>query len=875
MAFDPSAYKQAVLEPARKAGHTPPADLLVRYALDRSDLGSDSAFEKRVTEVSGYWNRLSAGNNQVYKKLVAALIAAHTELERRGELTAAAFRKQREQAETAARARLTQRVTSIAKTLSCVTLDTVRRLVEDGGGVVEEREVRDALRKQGIRVVDPPWRIPSGPPLPTARKLAELLTLLDIRLSVELILGTDGLRQGFTLKDGFRTHDGKVIGAETLAGARDGMATRALDKRKTAATNVITLLQLALETPGKLEELLIWEIATILRRETAAGLPVNAVIDTATDLGLDNAEAWELVVSLPTGTGDGEAAGPADDSELVEELIRAGDLHGAAELAGSPDTTVRAATRERLDAALAEVAGLLAEAGRANTAGDTEQEAILLGRVLAKKNDDDVRARLDRIAPPPPDGVTATADGDRVVVNWRHSPARTGTVRYRVVRAADIPAVSPDAHGGLGETDTTSAVDGQPLIGVPGCYTVFAGRGSAWSAGVPAPPVTILPEVGDLRLDATATSVSGSWTVSPEAIGVEIQRTGDDGEPRPVTPLPGGQDGFTDDGLRSGVLYEYRVRAVYRAPDGGRLTTPGVVASIRPQDDPVAVTDLMVEPVPNSNPPLVELTWTDPPAGVAEIRQASGEPAWAPGEPVSLESVRSYGRRQTGALTRRPGGRAAMRIPARDGAAHFTVFSVGPRHAVAGNRVRYAIANPVTDLRAQRLGTRIRLSWIWPDEASAVLVSWQGEDGRGERECLRREFVDDGGFSVDAGTGAVEIAVRTLARDDDGRVLSAPATRSLAARRPHVRYRFDRSGVLGRNTVLVLTSDTSCEVPPVTVVRGDRRSGEVIARIPGCRISPGTPVVRPVGSSRRVGPLPALACFPENDAGDGLVFGPM
>lgn len=881
MPFDSGAYKKAVLEPARKAGNVPPADLLVRYALDRSDLSSDAAFDARVTEVSGYWNSLSAGNNQVYKKLVAALIAAHTGLERRGELTAAAFRKRREQIETNARAKLTQRVTSIAKTLSCITLETMRRLVEDGDGVLEEKDVREALRKQGITVIDPPWDIPAAAPLPAARRLADHLNVLGHRLSVDLVLGADELRKGFTLKKGFRTHDGKVIAESTLESLRDDMATRTLDKSKTAATNVITLLQLALKTPGKLEELLIWEIATALGRDVAAGLPVNAVIDTATELGLDSAEAWELVVTLTSAGTRGSAPAAGDDSELVEEMMRSGDLRAAEELARTPGVDVRSSTRERLDAALAEVTKLLAEADRANASGDAEQEALLLGQVLLKRADDDVRARLDRIAPPPPVGVTAMADGDRVVVNWQHSAARTGTVHYRVVRSAVTPATSPDAHDLLVETDAGSAADGQPLVGVPGHYTVFAGRGGAWSAGAAAPAVVILPEVGGFQLDATATTVSGSWTSSPAAIDVEIERTGGDAGPERIPPRAGGQDGFVDDGVRAGVLYEYRVRAIYRGPDGGRLPTPGVVDTIRPQNDPVATGDLTVEPVPNTTPPQIELRWTDPPSGAAEIRLASVAPDWTPGEVVSLESLRSYGRRQTGALTRAPGGRTAMRIPARDGAAYYTVFSVGPRHAVAGNVVRYAIANPVSDLRAKRLGTRVRLSWIWPDEARAVLVTWNGEDAQGEQECLRREFIDDGGFTIDAGTGALEVSVRTVARDTGGRVLSAPATRRLTARRPHVRYHFDRRGFWRRRTVLVLTSDTVCDVPPFAVVRGDRRgrpdgpdAGEVMIRVPGCRVSPDTPVVHLIGRSRGVGPTPALACFLETGSDGGLVFGP-
>ena len=50
-----------------------------------------------------------------------------------------------------------------------------------------------------MSINDPPWHIPTGPPLPIARALPDNLRVLGIRLSIELILGAEGMRAGFSL----------------------------------------------------------------------------------------------------------------------------------------------------------------------------------------------------------------------------------------------------------------------------------------------------------------------------------------------------------------------------------------------------------------------------------------------------------------------------------------------------------------------------------------------------------------------------------------------------------------------------------------------------------------------------------------------------
>ena len=49
MTWDPERYTKEVLEPARKAGNVPPADLYVRYCLP-AGISDERAFAARVDD---------------------------------------------------------------------------------------------------------------------------------------------------------------------------------------------------------------------------------------------------------------------------------------------------------------------------------------------------------------------------------------------------------------------------------------------------------------------------------------------------------------------------------------------------------------------------------------------------------------------------------------------------------------------------------------------------------------------------------------------------------------------------------------------------------------------------------------------------------
>jgi hypothetical protein len=886
-------YKRSVLDPARKSGHLPPRDLFVRYGLDPRRVRDLEEFKKQLDEVVRYWKKLSA-TGKLYRPLIEAMLAAHADLERKGILTPEAFGKQHEDSRNQARSALDQRITTIAAATPCVTLGTVARLVEASEGLFDAREVRDALAKQNVTVVDPAWSVPAAPPIPSARSLRAPLAVLGMRLSVEVVLTSETVRAGFRLEDGFRlSRGGERLTREKIDKARAEQAQRRHDERKTASENVLAILSTAAGTAGGIDALILWEVADRLRPDVAAGLPVRAVAESAAELGLDPAEAVKLAATL-AGDAGGASRPEPDETQLVLDTVRAGGLREAQRMLAALPAQAAPDARKQVEEAAKKVADLVRAADAAQQAGtDPEEVAKLLADAVETAGDDDrLRARLARMPPPPATGVQAGVEEHRVTVRWSPSLARTGAIRYRVVRATGRPAVSASGGTHVAETEVNEAEDGRPPAAAPTYYTVFAGRGGqAWSAGASSEPITLVPEVTELVLAADERSVTGSWRIHPDTVEVEVTRTSSErgASPAPVALPAGVPAGFVDTAVRIGTSYEYRVVAVYRDPSGRRRPAAGVVASASPQRAPTPVRDLSVELQPGRVPPSALASWTPPAGGSVQVLSATVEPPWPEGATVPRGEAISYGRSLPGASAGggASGARASVSVPVRHGRLFLTAVTFGPDHAVVGNTVTLSLVDPVTSLQARRLGDSAALRWIWPSGATAARVRWWPNAEGGDRaaadaeigdvrDVSHREYADDGGVAIGVGPGSVNVSVQTVATGPDGETLSLPVTTVVAGRAPEVAWALRRTGFPGRRRFwLVLSCEQPCRVPALVVVRARRgrlpggpHSGRRVAEIAPRDLPPGTAAPIPLGAAGG-GRVKAaqLACFPVDDGG--------
>jgi hypothetical protein len=198
----------------------------------------------------------------------------------------------------------------------------------------------------------------------------------------------------------------------------------------------------------------------------------------------------------------------------------------------------------------------------------------------------------------------------------------------------------------------------------------------------------------------------------------------------------------------------------------------------------------------------------------------------------------------------------------------------------AGRAGEAPAATPVRNLSALRFQEQVRLSWIWPQGATAALVAWWPQAGpsepTGRRLCSHREYLAEGGFSATIGHTAMVIGVRATYGDLNGRTLGPSAEITVPAFGVPIRYRIRRPAwtfppPLGpRRYHVELISAYPCELPDLVVVESRNRTqpcaphqGEPVARVARRALAAGEPVCVEVRLER---PGPSwLQCFIDPD----------
>ncbi|GID66936.1 hypothetical protein Acy02nite_48170 [Actinoplanes cyaneus] len=858
--FDGERYREEVLDPARKNGNTPPADLLVRYAVDPARPPRGAAFDAHISAVYKYWQQLGT-QRRVYQKIVEALNAAHQKLKESDRLTAEHFLAERRRVVQEIGQALDEIVKELA-TDPVVAASALSVAAAPLGGAAVEATLRDLLGKRRVRVVDELWPLPDGPP-PKGRAVQRSVRTLGLPLSLHVLAGEKDL--SFTLRAGLRV-GGRPLTVEDLDGVRARTERRKQDDRKTATDDLLTNLGGALRD-GSLDRLVLWELIEAVR--PAAGLgKLRVVAREATRLGLQREEAEDFALAV---LNRGAVIPPRRDvADEIDELLGGGSLRAAERLLPSLPANQDDEVRERVRAATQRVDDLAARAQREIAAGRTEIAAELLTIAVREAADDtDLAGRLRTLAPPPVPAVRAgTAAGDRVAISWTPSPARTGGISYQVVRTRQRPAGSAGDGEVIGRTDGNEVADTGAPAGDDLHYTVFATRSEGvWSPGATAGPVSLLPEVTDVGAVTDESSVRVTWTSRADATGFTVVR-----EPG-GTPVRAGRNGFADEELTPGVEYRYLIRVNYPA------ASAGVTVTAMPQAAPTEVPDLAVEPLPGQDPGRLRLAWTRPDGGDVTLRSAAHRPRWNRGAEITGAELTTYGKEVLGRSDPGTSRRAAMSLPMPAGRVFVTAFSVGGGRVIVGPTVAVTNIASVTDLRARRVGPVVRLSWTWPDGVALARVRWWPEGGSPEQaeqvDCWQRAYRDDGGLQITTGIRAVRVEVSPVSRDGEGETVGSPAGLRVGGSGVPVNYRFTQTGMFRKTTRLELVADQECPLPDLVVVQSPGRvvplrpdQGTPVARIPAQRLEPGRPVTVDVPVQSARGPY-RLGCFVDDHTGDG------
>lgn len=853
MGWDPERYRLEVLEPARKAGNVPPADLYVRYGLP-GHISDQKAFAERIAEVLAYWQ--AQKSKRTYARLAETLIAKHAELERTGRLTLRKFVELHADARREQTERLSRLAGNEAGAATHVGPVTVARLRGALGGSVTEAEVREALRKAGVRVVEQFPELPN-PPHPKLADLTQLVQLLGLRLSAEAVVGAARLA-GFRVLGGFRLASGEGLSEAAIREARSRADARPhTDPAKTPTENLLAILRGAARNPADLDTLLLSEIAERLRQFAEAGFPQRAIATQARDLGLDEEEAGLIAAAMLARDTVGLVR------QQVEEELADGRLRSAQRLvAGLPADDP---LRQSVAARDAEVTALARSADQQLAAGQREQAARLLHEAVTMASDDPhLPGRLAALPPPPPRRVAARVNGDHVLISWEASPALAGPLHYRVMRnEGRAPASPAEGTAVVTQTERQDVADAEALPGAALFYSVFAARGGdSWSPPAVTQSVIFTPDVTEVSVESGETSVALSWRVHPATDAVLAARA----EGRP----PQGQEdgaaveaslaGLTDTGLRTGTEYFYRIAASYRTPGGQRRSSAGIVVSAVPTPAPDAVTHLEVRAPEGRSTGLVA-TWVPPRHGQVRLALSDKPPRWPVGTRLTAEEV--AGLRQVPGLPRHGrGGHDLLELTLPPGRHYLVALTAGGRAVVVGDTAEVGLAEPVRDLSAFRRHDVVQLSWVWPDDATDAVVRWPA----GEHRCSRRVYEDEGGVTLSVGQAETLVEVRAVYSDPGGELTAPGVQVSVPGRGITLSYRIHRASRMHpRQRTIEIVTEQPAMLPALVVVRAtslyapdDPAEGETVARIEPQPITPGQPVRVTIDLPR--GPA-WLACF--------------
>jgi hypothetical protein len=853
VAWDRERYLAEVLEPARKAGNVPPPDLYARYGLPRQ-ITDQGLFSRQVAEVVAFWKELT--NRRKYASLAEALITAHAELERAGRLAVKSFAERQADARKAQLARLASLAESEAGAATHVGPAAVARLRDALGGAVSDDDVRQALGRAGVRIVDQYPELP-GKPHPKQADLAGHLAQLGLRLSAEVVFGA-AVGRGFGVLNGFRLADGRALTETEIVAARRRMAVLPFsDPAKTPSENVLAILSAAARSPGALDTLLLSEVIERLRDLARRGFVQKAIAGQGRELGLEEDEAGLLAAAVLL-TGTHEAL-----SRQVAGELASGRLRSAQRLAvGLP---VDDPLLERIAAVNAEVTAIIGRADGEEAKGRPEQAAALLAEAIRLAGDDDgLPQRLAAIPPPAPSDVRAEQDGNRVRVSWQPSAAAVGSVRYLVARGRGQAPRSPSQGAAVvAGTERSDVTDDEAPAGTELFYSVFAARGGeAWSPPATAGPTVFTPDVADVSVSYADTSVAASWRPYPGTDAVQVVRQ-EAREPRgrdDGTIVEASLTGFADTGLRSGTEYCYLIVASYLAAGGQRRYATGVASRAVPEPVPRPVTDLDITG-PGDDEPAFLAVWTRPPYGRVRLVRSDKPLRWLAGTQISPAEATALTEIQ-GAARRGTDGRDVMELRLPPGLHHVTPLTVGRNAVAVGRHADGWLVEPVDGLRAERKQDEAELSWVWPKGAIDALVRWPG----GEQRRSRREYHDEGGPVITVGAAETTVEVRAVYSRQGRQVVSSCTRVLVPARGVAVSYQIrGASRWQPSELAFELTAERAVRLPPLVVVRGtaphppgDAYEGEVIARRPPQDIEP----CRPVSFTVTVpGGRGCVACF--------------
>ena len=809
-------------------------DLVDLY--DVATVGSDADVADHVAGVADVFSK--ALTNQSLKKIGPTLVEVHKLLAARNpDLCTAAFWAARLAERSASSGRhldeFVKVVVAEAGVLEVVTTAKLSGLAQDVGVAarVPAEQIAAAVRAAGVGVVEPV----TPPPVAVPPVLLTELAGTSLASIVDAIF----LQQppaGFRVLDGFAGTGGQRLTLATVVASRRISEQRSSNDDENGAVKRVLGVLAALPDDRALEQMVqAWFVETgrlAAQTEPALALALKRLTDTR----LDRRDAARILTLV--GGGQSRVGGFPE----VQQKVVAGALRGARRLfeataasSGNSAGGARDAAEQALETAERRVGDLRARAEAAIGAGDHALAAQLLHEALTLCTDDDSLATMLADLPPaaPANVAVSTGpDGRTVQVTWDPGYGSTTDVSYVVVCQAAVPPVNAQGASVIAEGLTSTRFDHPtPQLATPLHYGVAATRNGR-SSPVAVRPITVLPPVRDVRVDADPDTVTLTWTPPAGARAVRVLQTGPDGRQIELQPDPHGA--VVASGLTTGATYTYLLTALYATPTGELAAEPCRVTAIpREMVRPVPSVTLRLSDV-DAGPPELEAGWQSVPGYSVEIWHTAGPPRWAYGARVPLSEIAVSATRLAG-LTTGGGAREGLRGPAPSGLRHYLAVTRDGDVGVIGQSNALGVCPVLTGVTAERFHDVVVLGWDWPGEEFDVLATWDGQVP-GERLITRARYIDEGGLRITIGAGAGGVRLRTVPASGDRSWSSPETVVTLPGAVPGVRYATSWHKRIARPPHAVTLTFESADRPSAVPVVVIGQTGQVMPYSPGSGI---------------------------------------
>jgi len=217
------------------------------------------------------------------------------------------------------------------------------------------------------------------------------------------------------------------------------------------------------------------------------------------------------------------------------------------------------------------------------------------------------------------------------------------------------------------------------------------------------------------------------------------------------------------------VQYCYAVVACYPAVSGGgMLRAERQVQRGTPRLEAHPVKSLTAS-VTNGDGLSVRLTWRQQPGNEVVVRRGSTPCPWAYGTVVGPAELARWGAELDGTLTLR-GESATLVATVPPGRSYYVAFTVDGTGALRGQDTVADLTDPVREVRAQRFGDDVLVTWQWPADVTAADVRWE----TGALRITLQRYRSDGGCRLRGARSVRRVDVEAVVFEGDGDETRAP-----------------------------------------------------------------------------------------------------